>query len=140
MNEYSNESELYTMIRKCAHFLNNGYKLGQKRVIITIYHHQPITQSKLLEVLQVQAGSLSEMLKKLENEGWIIRTNDPEDKRNLHINLTLQGEKMAQEFITLRQEMIDSIFEGFSDEEKKQLHTLLQKLISNWNKHQDENA
>lgn len=140
MNEYSNESELYIMIRKCAHFLNNGYKLGQKRVITAIYHHQPITQSKLLEVLQVQAGSLSEMLKKLENEGWIIRTNDPEDKRNLHINLTPQGKKMAQEFITLRQEMIDSIFEGFSTEEKAQLHILLQKLINNWNKHQHENA
>lgn len=128
-----NEDELYKMMRKCTHLMHHkGHKLGQKRVLVMIYRHEKITQKELMEKLEVQAGSLSEILRKIECEGWIIRKPNVDDKRNIDIELTESGKEYALECIKLRQAMIHALFKGFSEEEKAILGNLLEKMIQNW--------
>ncbi len=54
---------------------------GQVRTLAAINYLEEPTQQKVLEIMNIRAASLSEMLSKLEKRGYLIRTKDSNDKR-----------------------------------------------------------
>ena len=51
----------------------------------------PERNTELQEILGIQAGSLSEILAKIEATGWITRQKNADDKRQIDISLTESG-------------------------------------------------
>jgi len=87
-----------------------------------------VRQKVLTEELHINPSSVSEMISKLENGGYVKRTVDPEDKRATLITLTEVGDARAAELADERQERFAKVFGGLTDEEKEQLIGLLEKL------------
>lgn len=92
-----------------------------------------MTQKQLQEMLEIQAGSISEILSKMEDNRLIERLKDHEDKRRMLVSLTQQGEEHVKEY-RLGKKMGDS-FSPLNDEEKEQLKILLLKLLDSWKQH-----
>lgn len=55
-----------------------------------------ITVSDLNKMIDVSAPALSRTLKSLEENGYVTRTPDPQDKRNNFLSLTENGEKVIE--------------------------------------------
>lgn len=129
-----NDEDLYKMIFRCSHVFRHqsGGRIGQSRILSILYQKGKMTQRELLELLDIQAGSLSEILSKIEDEGWIRRTPHCENKRCVDVELTSKGKKQAVIFIKQRQEMMQKLFEGLEEKEKDELGGLLEKLIDSW--------
>ena len=53
--------------------------------------------SALAEELMVSVSMVSKMLKTLEEKGWIVRTVDPNSRRNTFVSLSSEGARLYQE-------------------------------------------
>ncbi len=91
-----------------------------------------MAQRDLLEVLQIRAASLSELLSKLESRGLITREKEAGNKRNVNVGLTELGKMVIDENANAQYETAQELFSMLSLEEQKHLIEVLEKLINSW--------
>ena len=132
--EQSREERLWTQMRRCGHFIwtRAGGKASQNRILSILGRHEGITQKELLDMTDIQSGSLSEILGKIEAEGLIIRSRNPLDKRNTDIQLTEAGRARAQEIDAHWEQGLEEMFQPLSSEERDRLLDMLQRLQQHW--------
>lgn len=87
-----------------------------------------LRQKQLTEIMRVNASSMSEFIGHLESDGYVERNVDPSDKRATLISLTEKGRARACELQDERKEKMDRLFSPLTEEEKKELFRLLDKL------------
>lgn len=108
-------------------------KGSQKRILMILQENRDITQRELTEHLGIQPGSASEVLGKLEAAGLILRTPSPTDHRTTDVHLTESGEAAAGEAYANRERRHEEMFACLSEDEKKTLLGLLEKINLSWN-------
>ena len=72
------------------------------------------------------------MLAKLEKSGLIVRTENPDDRRTTYINLTNQGQILAEEAMMQRKKRHKEMFSCLTEDEKSTLLALLEKVNADW--------
>ena len=108
----------------------NPYR-GQGRVLKLLKIKPEMTQKELSELLDMRPQSLGDLLKKLEQNGYITRTPSENDKRAMIIQLTEKGTK--EEIGDEKHFGGDSIFGCLSEEEQSILSEYFKRIIENWN-------
>lgn len=126
--------QLIRDLRVLNHLMHLQYegRASQKRILIILKEETVMTQRELTERLGVMPGSVSEILAKLENAGLISRTQHPADRRTTDIRLTDAGETLATEALKQRKERHRLMFSGLTQEEKRELLSLLEKVCTDW--------
>ncbi len=138
MLEFSISEKLYTILVYASRLMrrnantNTELPPGQLRVLALSRDMENPTQQKLLNLLQIRPASLSEMLSKLEKSGYIQRTRDEKDKRNVIITPTEKGIAVANENYGKQRERAIKAFEQLDDAEKEQFFATLKKLVNIW--------
>lgn len=97
-----------------------------------LHRYGSITQKELQEILQIQQGSLSELLSEMESSGLIERKRNPEDRRQVVISLTPEGKEVehANHERVVRENM--ELFSSLSQEEQDELYRMLRVLLEDW--------
>ena len=90
--------------------------------------NEGMSQKDLAFLLGIRPQSISEMLGKLEEQGFIERRTDENDKRVTKVFLTEKGREHAEHCAETHQAMAADVFSVLSEEEKDQLMTILEKL------------
>ena len=67
---------------------------GKARILNTLCAEGPISQKQLQDEVEISSGSASELLKKMEEHGLIVRKADPNDNRGLIVEVTDAGREM----------------------------------------------
>lgn len=109
--------------------MGNPYR-GQGRVLKLLKLKPEITQKELSELLDMRPQSLGDLLKKLEQKGYITRTPSEEDKRVMMICLTEKGRNA--ELQDDKQLGFETLFDCLSEEEQSQLSEYLKRIIDDW--------
>ena len=86
----------------------------------------PSQLSDLMDLTRTSATSLSD---DMVERGWIERHINKEDRRQIELKLTPQGEAFIQEAWPQVSEKSAAAWEDFTDEDYAQLHGLLSKLL-----------
>ena len=103
---------------------------AQARLLsLMLDHENGVRQKVLAEEMNINPSSTSELIGKLESEGYVVRTVDPDDKRATLITLTEVGKARACELEDERAEKFEKIFQPLTSDEKEQLLTILDKLL-----------
>lgn len=103
---------------------------AQARLLSLLTEHEDgVRQRVLAEEMRINPSSTSELISKLESEGYVARTVDPDDKRATLIALTEVGRARAYEMEDERNEKFAKVFEPLTEKEKEQLLKLLEKLV-----------
>ncbi|WP_047155213.1 MarR family winged helix-turn-helix transcriptional regulator [Aneurinibacillus tyrosinisolvens] len=84
--------------------------------------------AELGERLHVDAATITGILDRLEQHGFIERRPDPSDRRVNRIYLTSKGGKLEASLNEKMDEMNDEIFEGFTYTEIVQFKKMLLKI------------
>ena len=100
---------------------------GQGRVLALLKLQPEITQKELSYLLDMRQQSISELLAKLEQKGYITRTPSPEDKRTTVIRLTEEG-KVAAEQTDQNEGGMEKILSCLSEEEQANLAGYMDRL------------
>lgn len=104
---------------------------GQGRVLSILKLKPEITQKELTYLLDMSKQALGELLKKLENCGYITRTPSREDGRVMIIRLTEKGKTESDE-MAVDNDDTEDLFRCLTDEEQKNLMAYLERLIQAW--------
>ena len=96
---------------------------GQGRILTALRRMKSITQKELGYILDLRPQSLGELLKKLEENGYIIRYRAKEDQRALIVELTEKGEA----FQMLKPDY-DELYLEMSRTERKELKIAFDKI------------
>ncbi|SDB06575.1 MarR family winged helix-turn-helix transcriptional regulator [Eubacterium oxidoreducens] len=95
--------------------------------MMVIWEEKEITVKSMGEKLFLDSGTLTPVLKKLEQKGYIKRERAKDDERNLIISLTKQGEKLKEKAVSIPKNMGGCIC--LSPEEASTLYQLLYKIL-----------
>src|SRR3954468_20921058 len=68
-----------------------GLTHPQYLVMLALWQHGPLSVKVLSGLLQLEPGTLSPLLERLEAAGLLRRERDPKDQRNLALALTDEG-------------------------------------------------
>lgn len=90
-------------------------------VLLTLWEHNPLTVNDLGHYLNLDSGTLTPLLKRLEKDGWVQRRRDKIDERRVLVHLT---QKALTQKDTIFQR-VNSCFDllGFSEEKYQALKT-----------------
>lgn len=103
--------------------------LARERILRMIGEDEAISQNKLAAYLSIRPQSLSEMLVKLEKDGYIFRTKNERDKRETLVSLTEEGKRRSKEVQSARAGQLSDFLSPLTQEEREQLFALIEKLI-----------
>ena len=107
-----------------------SHGMNRERLLVIISEHpEGIRQKALAEAAGINASSTSEVVSRLEDDGYLIRTIDENDKRATVLKLTEMGTVRAEEIRTEREAFLDGFFSKLTEEEKQTLSDLLDKLM-----------
>ena len=108
-----------------------GFGTGHLPVLVALQTGKADTQRDLARFARIQQPPMAQMLTRMERDGLVRRTPDPEDRRSSRIALTkLALTRLPQAIATLVAGNQDALA-GFSDKEVAQLTDLLGRLIAN---------
>ena len=91
-----------------------------------------ISQNELAFLTLRDKSSLTRLLKKMENKGYIIRKQCKEDKRINKVFLTNLGKMTFKSSKPIINQMIRKMEENISESEKDQIIEILKKVQSNF--------
>lgn len=134
----STTDKLFVLLARSAYGLRRGHAHhgrmhpGQMRILAILNQSGPIAQKELMDAIQVRAGSLSEILSKLEDKGLIIRTKQEDDKRSVMVELSAEGKVRFAEGKERSSQFTKDQFAALSSAEQEQLLALLEKLTASW--------
>lgn len=120
-------------------YLNEtGVYQAQHRLLMRIYHNPNVSQKDIATAMDVSPATIAVSLKKLEKGGYIKRETDMGDNRLNQITITEKGNRVVEQSKRIFESADKKIFEGFTDEEKRTLSALLDKLGSNLARMEEE--
>ena len=120
-------------------FSGLGLTAGQGEVLLYLYD-QPsnaIETNKLLQFFKVSSASLSGILKKLKQSGYIVYLRDQDDAQKKIISLTSKAVKCQKPLKEKMQQFYEIVYQTIDDLECKSSYVTLGKLIQNISDYQE---
>ncbi|MBN1094687.1 MarR family transcriptional regulator [Blastococcus sp. TML/C7B] len=105
-----------------------GLTHPQYLVMLALWQYGTSSVKKLSQLLQLDPGTLSPLLKRLEAAGLLRRERDPEDQRNLALALTDEGKALRAEAEKIPAGIVERL--GMPVEELVHLHEVLTRVIT----------
>jgi DNA-binding MarR family transcriptional regulator len=87
-----------------------------------------LTMGELSRRLMVTGGNVTGITDQLEGEGLVVRADHPGDRRAFRVRLTAAGRRQFRRMAATHEGWIVEMFDGWSAEQKVQVHGLLATL------------
>lgn len=130
------ENQLCFPLYVCAKEVVKQYKPFLDKIDLTytqyitmmaLWERKQISVKELGEILFLDSGTLTPVLKKLEQKGYINRCRSKEDERVLQVSLTEQGEELKEKAVEIPAQIGSCI--SLEPEEAAMLYKVLHKML-----------
>jgi len=101
----------------------------QHLVLEALWYQEGFTAAELGKFLVLDKATLSGVLDRLVDAGWIRKESDPEDGRVVRLYTAEKADKMKTELIILRKAANEKLLAGFNPEEQVLLKRFLRDLM-----------
>lgn len=102
-----------------------GITFPQLRILFRVRMHPDIDLRTLADGLAISPSAASQQVDKLVERGLLWRTEDPQDRRRLRLQLTPQAEESIGEYAHTATEYVSAILSTLSAKDLKELNRLL---------------
>ena len=96
-------------------------------VMMVLWEEKQVNEKFLCDALFLKSNTMTPLLKKLETKGYISKTKDEDDERNLVITLTKAGEKLQDEALCVPESIAQEY--NLTQKEAKSLYQVLYKML-----------
>ena len=105
-----------------------GLTHPQYLVMLALWQHGTLSVKELSGLLQLDPGTLSPLLKRLEAAGLLRRERDPKDQRNLALALTDKGTALREQAEKIPAGIVERL--GMPVEQLMSLHEALTQVMA----------
>ena len=95
--------------------------------MMVLWEHKSLTAKELGRTLYLDSGTLTPLLKKLENKGLLTRRRSETDERNLIVTITPAGEEMRDQALHIPEEMVHCV--NLEKDEIRTMYRFLYKML-----------
>jgi len=103
---------------------------------MVLWERKEMNVKEIGEALFLDSGTLTPLLKKLENKGYVTRKRSKEDERSINVTITPTGEALRDQAVCVPSEMGECV--RLTPEESAELYRLLYKLLDKCNCKEDK--
>ena len=96
--------------------------------MMVMWEKKEVTVKELGKCLYLDSGTLTPVLKKLEEKNYVVRNRSKEDERNLIVSITETGEDLKEQAVKIPMELGACV--NVEPQEAQQLQKLLYKLLN----------
>lgn len=130
------ENQLCFPLYACAKEVTRKYKpfldpldltYTQYIAMMVLWKKKEVRVKDLGEALYLDSGTLTPLLKRLEQKGLLTRSRNLEDERALCVRISAEGEALKQKALSIPEGMRSCI--SLSDEEMQVLKKLLHRTL-----------
>ena len=138
LNENLENMFLYHYVEELISDYHSYYELNLKNKDLTVKEYAVLlrirfagksTQYDLVKLFDVSGAYMAKLFKKFEDEGYIARIENPENRRKKIVELTEKGIEKTDQLIKVIEEWEMEATSNLNDEEKSVLKKLLSKVI-----------
>lgn len=108
-----------------------GVPGGYRAILMELSHLESATQYELAKRTHLTAPTVSVTLQKMEHDGYITRTPDENDLRQMRVSLTEKGKTAEADNRARANALEQTLLAGLSEEERAQLSALLSTMETN---------
>ncbi|WP_061936045.1 MarR family winged helix-turn-helix transcriptional regulator [Aureimonas sp. AU22] len=108
-----------------------GFGIGHLPVLVALRDGEASTQRELARFARIEQPPMAQMLRRMERDGLISRTPDPNDGRSQRVVLTDAALARLPQAITVLFQGNRDALEGFTDGEAEQFLNFLSRLLAN---------
>lgn len=101
----------------------------QYLTLLVLWEHPSLEVKELGKYLYLDSGTLTPLLKKMEQKGYLIKTRKEDDERALTLTLTEKALKLKEELYSLPSHIRCAL--PLENEELITLYKLLYKILNN---------
>ena len=95
--------------------------------MMVLWEKKEVTVTELGKCLYLDSGTLTPMLKKLEEKNYVVRNRSKADERNLIVSITQKGEDLKEQAVSIPASLGACV--DLEPQEAQQLYRLLYKLL-----------
>ncbi|MBB4614184.1 MarR family winged helix-turn-helix transcriptional regulator [Novosphingobium taihuense] len=110
-----------------------GITTTQYSVLHALRAHPRVDQTALCELIGIDRSTATVVLRLLEKNGLVLRTQDTEDRRRNQLCLTPEGEALLSRTAVLTEAISGRMRDALSADEMAQLTALLGKFVTAFN-------
>ena len=103
------------------HVLNSNYSLPEVRIMFELYQNSGLTASDIINLIDIDKGYLSRILKKFEKSKLIDRASSAMDKRAVFLQLSAKGKKEFEVLNSASDKQVEALLKDLSDKECQEL-------------------
>lgn len=100
----------------------------QGLILHALYDEDGLSAGEIGRRLQLDSATLSGVLERMMDAGWITKRTDSDDRRLVHIDLTARARACREEFLKEVEEINRSVMAAFRVEERLLLERMLKDL------------
>lgn len=108
-----------------------GFGSGTSAFLVTLYHQDGISQSRLSAILHTDKANTARAVSKLERLGYIERRHDEHDARMQILFITTKAKAIKEDVFSILRSWTEVITDGMADETETTARLLLGDMIVN---------
>jgi len=131
---------IYRYFHRYLHDHLQEYNLGsgQFHFLMMLYRKDGVNQETLAEHLNIDKATSARAIKKLEQQGFVTRKRDQNDRRSYNIYLTEKAKKLKPKIRTILNEWTNILLKDISQEQQNHLFNTLEKITQNATQHYEQ--
>ena len=109
------------------HFKAFDLTYPQYLVFLVLWEKSPRKVTEIADLLLLDTGTVTPLIKRMEQKGWLTRRRSKEDERAVEVQLTAEGKKMEEKFAGLPDTLLCDV--NCKKTELDNLHSQLKHFV-----------
>jgi DNA-binding MarR family transcriptional regulator len=105
-----------------------GLTHPQYLAMLALWQHGPLSVKTLGELLHLEPATVSPLVKRLEQTGYVTRTRSSTDERSIDVTLTAEGRALRRRALDVPPTMLDRF--GMTVHDLHATNAVLQRIIA----------
>jgi len=136
MKETSSTLTLFVQIgrllkRKMALSLPRTASYGQFELMCLLEDKGELSMRDVAAHFKITAPSATSLVNELARMGFVARTGNAKDRRQVHISLTKKGTILVKKIASRRAKALGELFSSLSKADRSELNRILDTIINN---------
>ncbi|MBA9027189.1 MULTISPECIES: MarR family winged helix-turn-helix transcriptional regulator [Bacillaceae] len=108
--------------------MNHKINITEFSVLEVLYFKEKQTIQQIGKSILISSGSMTYVIDKLEQKGFIKRIDCPNDRRVIHVVLTENGMNLMEKIMPKHRDLINNMLGDLTDQESQTMIKLLKKV------------
>jgi DNA-binding MarR family transcriptional regulator len=104
---------------------------SQGRILFALWREDKISIQELANRTLLGKSTLTSMLDRLEELGYLIRIPSENDRRKILITLTKKNDELRNKYLQVSNEMIKIFYRNFTSDDITKFESVLKRLLEN---------